>query len=162
MAMYHCYVSWLCNIAMYHSYVIYFIVRRQSSSVVVRRPSSSVVVVRPSSSVRRRPSSSVVVVVRRPSSSVVVRPSSVVVRPSIVVRRRQAANPRPHAIFRKKKQQNASPTAMGLWNSESTTKCCRFLGSNLKKVSRKHVLWMIYSSIRCLVPMFMLMFFVII
>ena len=91
----------------------------KSSSVV-----SVVVVLRPSSvpSVRRR----------RPSSSSV-RPS----RPSVaVVRRRQPANPRSHAIFRKK-HQNMSPTASWLWNSESTRKILQIPWVKIEKGAGK-------------------------
>ena len=58
----------------------------------------------------------------------VVRPSSVVVKLQIQGRMQ---------IFEKEKM---SPTATGLLNSESTKKCCRFLGSNLKIVSEKYVM----------------------
>ena len=114
--------------------IIVFLCRRPSSVV-----SAVVVVLRPSSvpSVRpRRPSSS--------SSVRPVRPSSVVV-PYLQIRGRMQ-------IFEKLiKIEVPRPRDYEIQNLRE--KCCRFLGSILKRVPGKYVLWMIYFSIRILVPM---------
>ena len=109
--------------------------RRPSSSSSVR-PSVTVVRRRPSLSVRpSRPS--VPSVPSRPSSSVVVDHLQIQGRMQIFEKliKIEAPRPRDYQI------------------RNLRGKCCRFLGSKLKKVAGKYVLWMIYFSIRILAPM---------
>ena len=100
-----------------------------SSSSVVRRVRR-----------RRRPPS---VRPSRPSVAVVRRRRPPSVRPSVPsVRRRPSSSPTcksKAACKFSKTVQNRGPTASGLLNSESTKKCCRFLGSKLKKLSGMYV-----------------------
>ena len=110
------------------------------ASVRRRRPPS----VRPS-----RPSPSSVVVVLCPSVRPV-RPSSSVVVAYLQIQGRMQ-------IFEKLiKIEVPRPRDYEIQNLRE--KCCRFLGSKLKKVPGKYVLWMIYFSIRILAPMLMLIF----
>ena len=104
---------------------------------------------------RRRPPSVLRPVRPSPSSVVVLCPSVRPVRPvrpssSVVVACLQIQG-RMHIFEKLIKIEVQRPRDYEIRNLRE--KCCRFLGSKLKKVPGKYVLWMIYFSIRILVPM---------
>ena len=112
--------------------------KRYIASVRRRRPPS----VRPV-----RPSSSSVVVVLCPSVRPV-RPSSSVVVAYLQIQGRM------HNFEKLIKIEVPRPWDYEIQNLRE--KCCRILGSKLKKALGKYVLWSIYFYVRILVPMLML------
>ena len=122
--------NWKKVLRKYVLWMIYFSIRILVPMLYLKRYIASVRRRRPSLSSSVRPSRPSVAVVRRRRRPLSVRPS----RPSVVVRRRRLpANPRPHANFWKT-HQNRSPTASGLWNSESTRKMLQISWVKIEKV----------------------------